>query len=184
MGQIRATAWPCPTTRQQGQDFATQMHLRVSTFSGLCGGAWFCLLVIKKNRSPKTQPDTLTKKASTSLSLRKPAFAFDSFQPKTQPTTGKVPATVRARSAFAKSTVLTPARQSKRARPPASFAGTDGFAYFCHNKSRSPKAKRSILYTTGLRHRSASATASPRAAIAPACYDGALLPAAKDGPPC
>jgi hypothetical protein len=55
------------------------MHLRVSTFSGLCGGAWFCLLVIKKNRSPKTQPDTLTQKASTSLSLRKPAFAFDSY---------------------------------------------------------------------------------------------------------
>ena len=55
------------------------MHLRVSTFSGLCGGAWFCLLVIKKNRSPKAQPDTLTKKASTSLSLRKPAFAFDSY---------------------------------------------------------------------------------------------------------
>jgi hypothetical protein len=41
------------------------------------------------------------------------------------------------------------ARHPHWAQQTASFAGTDGFAYFCHNKSRSPKAQQGILSTSG-----------------------------------
>jgi hypothetical protein len=94
------------------------------------------------------------------LSLHRPAFAFDRCSaPNRTPLPGEVPAIVRGSPASAKSPAPAPTRQPKRARLPASFAGTDGFAYFCRNKSRSPKAKPGIL------NKQASTSLSPRKAV-------------------
>ncbi len=66
---------------------------------------------------------------------------------------------VRGSPVFERHTALAPAQQSNATQQPPSFAGTDGFAYFCRNKSRSPKAKPGIL------NKKASTSLSPRKAV-------------------
>ena len=134
-----------------------------TSFAGTDGFAYFCQ---NKSRSPKAQPSILSKIRLRLRSARASLFpersrraGFNAAQPApirfcsyglcpfTPSTTGKVPATVRGSPVLKRNPAAAPAWQPNAKQHPTSFAGTDGFAYFCHNKSRSPKAKPSTLST-------------------------------------
>ena len=120
------------------------------SFVGTDGFADFCR---NKSRSPKAQPGILRKiglrlrSACTNLLLLLRTFA---------PKQHRLPFTqcVKTRNGprppvFERNTAPAQAQPPNATQHPPSFAGTDGFADFCRNKSRSPKAQQSILRTTG-----------------------------------